>query len=81
MKVTLWKLKSNHQNLRTNMVVGETNLLPTKGFPFVLLAEPLTEEGDTRVVTTTLVTEVTQERDDYLEFTTENSTYGLEITV
>lgn len=80
MKVTLHKLKSNHQHLRTDTVAGETQSLPTKGFPFVMYSEPLTEDGDIRVVTTTLVTEVVQERDGYLEFTTVNSTYGLEIT-
>lgn len=78
MKVTLTKLKSSHQNLRTNVITGHTNMLPTKGFPFVLYGEPLTEEGDGRVVVTTPVTEVIQERDDYLEFTTANSTYGLD---
>lgn len=77
-KVLLVKVKSNHQNLRTPTVSGIADTLPAVGFPFVMYGEPLTDEGDTRVVTTTPVTRILEQTvPGVTRFETENSTYEL----
>lgn len=75
-KVTLFKLKSNHKNLRTETIEGETPALPQVGQEFNLTGEGL--EFGSRFVRTTAILEMAQVGDSIL-FKTQNSTYALMI--
>lgn len=76
-KVKLTKIQSNHQNLRTNEILGTCMHLPVEGSVFYLMAPPL-ESGNVRLVTTTVVQKVV-DLGSVLDFETENSSYKLEI--
>lgn len=76
-EVKLTKVRSNHQNLRTDVIEGACIDLPTVGKGFVLVGEGL--EFGNRLVTTTPVEKVEQMENEYL-FHTRNSTYKLEVT-
>lgn len=56
LSVKLVKIKSNHQNLRTDEVVGKTTHIPEVGEGFTMFAPPL-EAGSFRTVFTTEVQE------------------------
>ncbi len=75
-KVKLTKVRSNHNNLRTDEILGVTEKLPTKGEDFNLLGKGL--EFGTRSVRTTPVEKIEQIDNEYL-FHTRNSTYKLEV--
>lgn len=77
MRVHLIKLKSTHDNLRTNTVDGEAPHLPIVGEPFLMYSTSLHVGFGTRIITTTPVTMVHSESDDCLTFTTANSEYEL----
>lgn len=74
--VKLTKIRSDHQNLRTDEIKGATLTLPEKGKSFQLFGEGL--EFGTRVVTTTEIQVVDKIGNEY-EFSTLNSTYKLEV--
>lgn len=76
-KVILTKIESNHTNLRTDVIEGETAELPTQGKDFVLLGEGL--EFGTRIVRTTPIREILKFSETLMEFKTQNSRYKLEI--
>ena len=76
MKVKLVKLKSNHNNLRTNEMVGECTELPIVGNSFVIFGQPIDKNAAVRVIQTTPVKDV-QRMDQTLTFGTQNSSYQL----
>jgi hypothetical protein len=74
-RVLLSRVKSTHTRLRTDTVLGWTNALPAVGEPFVMSADPLDPAASMRLVTTTPVVALGAGG----EFSTENSTYRLEL--
>lgn len=77
-QVVLEKVRSTHNNLRTDKVEGVTLELPKKGEYFSIVGEALTPGATARVVTTTEIQNVEVMGDEYM-FTTENSTYKLKV--
>lgn len=78
-KVKLSKIKSIHQNLRTDTIEGFTESLPKIDEDFKMFAESLTPEGDFRYVHTTEVCSIDfLDKNTYL-FDTVNSKYKLEV--
>lgn len=77
-QVVLEKVRSTHNNLRTDKVEGVTLELPKKGEYFSVVGESLTPGATARVVTTTEIQNVEQMGDEYM-FTTMNSTYKLTV--
>jgi hypothetical protein len=75
--VKLTKLKSNHTNLRTDIIEGVTENLPTQDKSFLMFGEGL--EFGTRMVHTTPVLEIMSKSESEMEFKTKNSHYKLEI--
>lgn len=76
--VTLEKIKSSHDNLRTNSINGICHELPLTGKRFKLFSnEVLTKDTLLRVITTSIVQEVVKNSDNEFTFTTENSEYTL----
>jgi hypothetical protein len=73
-KVTLTKLISNHNTLRTDVVDGECERLPVVGESWVMYSAPLEEFGNLRYIRTSPVVELTPDG-----FRTENSTYALTV--
>jgi hypothetical protein len=78
MKVKLTKLIGGSQ-IRTDSVDGTTDLLPTVGQPFVMVAESLSFIGGFRLVNTSDVQKVTQDDTGAYILDTLNSTYKLTI--
>ena len=77
LRVKLVRIKSNHQKIRTDEVVGKTTHIPKVGERFTMFAPPL-EEGLFRTVFTTPVqTRQYDESERAFTFTTENSEYAL----
>lgn len=77
MRATLFRLQSNHKNLRTDEVEGQVvNGLPTVGHPFILVGKSLTPGMDARLVETTPVQSVEGEGNSFT-FETQNSKYQL----
>ena len=75
-KVRLIKVRSTHNNIRTDFVEGETTALPVVGKAFLMFGKGLVI--GTRCIHTTPVKSVEQIGNTYM-FTTENSTYKLEV--
>lgn len=76
--VRLTKIKSNHTNLRTDEVEGQTLTLPEVGKAFILVGESLTPGGDGRYVYTTEIKSIEKLGESY-RFNTLNSTYQLDV--
>ncbi len=78
-KITLTKINSTHQNLRTNEVEGECQDLPEVGKRFMLLGKGL-EFGTRMVMTTEVTRRIDTERagKSVISFSTANSVYELE---
>ena len=80
--VRLKKIESNHQNLRTNQIVGWAPNLPTEGEQFFMYGKSLEIPDGTRYIRTTKIQKVqdilTGKVPEIL-FYTLNSTYALEI--
>lgn len=75
----LTKLSTNENKLRTNEVLGEGMGEPTVGRSFTFVGEALDKSvGDTRFVTTSIVTEILKNENGAVEFKTLNSTYRVE---
>ena len=83
MKVILSKILSTHENLRTDVIKGNTLELPEIGLRFMLTGESLDNEMDVRVVLTSKVVWTSHycdnEGNQSIKFATENSTYNLEV--
>lgn len=78
MNVTLRKVTSSHNNLRTDEVVGQASGLPVVGARFNMTADGL--EFGIRYVSTSPVVEVFDETGvGPIRFFTENSEYALEV--
>lgn len=77
--VKLIRLASNHSNLRTSEIIGETVELPSEGKEFVLFGEPIDITKDIRIVHTTPIQTVEKLHEKLYQFTTANSTYRLEL--
>lgn len=77
-KATLRKISSNHENVRTNEIIGEAPMMPMVGFCFTFIAEPLDADFSVRYLKTTEIKEVRQLNRKTVEFETQNSTYQLE---
>ncbi len=75
-RVRLTKIQSNHTNLRTDVIEGETEKLPKKGGSFQMSSKGL--EYGIRVVTTTEI-QFVEKMDDNYRFNTLNSIYQLEV--
>lgn len=76
--VRLTKIKSNHQNLRTDVIEGVAIELPEKGKNFTLVGPPFVDGANCRVVTTTEIQSIECLDSEYL-FHTLNSSYKLEV--
>lgn len=77
MKIKLIKLKSNHNNLRTDEVEGNLEALPEVGEPLVMSAPGL--HFGTRIIITSLIQEIVEDTGSKITFRTMNSTYELEL--
>lgn len=76
--LTLTKIHSEHNNLRTEIVKGYTQELPVAGESFVIFNdEPLAEWANHRCVTTSVVKHVEWDSESSLVFVTQNSVYAL----
>ena len=78
MKVQLKKLESTHENLRSDIVVGNASDLPEIDYGFVMCSRPLELSKDFRFVCTSPVRTI-EKLGNLIVFTTENSTYELTI--
>lgn len=77
-KCKLTKISSTHQNLRTSVVVGQCEKMPTIGAEFVMTAPPLDPAAAFRLIETTPVKFVVKLHGGKYEFQTDNSHYALE---
>ncbi len=81
MKIKLTKTKSTNNRLRTSTILGITRRLPKLDERFEMVAEGL--KFGTRVISTSPVTKIfsasSHEEKNTLSFTTQNSTYTLNI--
>lgn len=75
MLVKLIRVKSSHQNLRTDEVDGEIDGLPEIGESITLLGVGL--EFGVRIIHTTPVVEILEKIPGEMLFRTDNSTYRL----
>ncbi len=81
----LTKLSANVNKLRTNSISGSFHYLPKVDYSFTIMDQGGAlggiekELGGDRVVTTSLVKEVTKEDDNIYTFKTLNSVYELEV--
>ena len=76
-KCILTKIKSTHNNLRTDTIEGIAPNLPQKETCFYLYGQGL--EFGTRLIATSLVKEIINRTDESIDFETQNSTYNLKI--
>ena len=74
--VKLTKIRSNHNNLRSNVIVGKTNELPVIGEGFQMLSEGL--DFGVRHVWTSPIKHL-EKIDSIYQFNTANSVYKLEV--
>ena len=74
--VKLTKIRSNHNNLRSNVIIGKTNELPTVGEGFQMLSEGL--DFGVRHVWTSPIKHLEKIENTY-QFNTANSVYKLEV--
>lgn len=74
-KYSLIRIRSSHNNMRTDSMTGFPEHLPEIGKGFVIFGDGL--EFGTRIVHTTEVTDIRHVNEKALEFDTKNSTYLL----
>lgn len=79
MKAILTKIKSNHNNVRTNVIEGKIYRLPKIGESLIFTANPL-KEGEIRIIITTPVESIKQ-TDLVYNLETDNSEYILKIVL
>lgn len=74
-RLTLQTTEHKKNPLRTQKVVGICDYKPTKGQVFRMRANPL-ESGDIRIIVTSVIQKRNiLDKDDKIEFQTENSNY------
>jgi hypothetical protein len=78
-KIKLTKIKSNHNNLRTDTVEGWCRLLPVLNEQFVMFSEALESKEAIRMIRTTRVLGLEFSGKDEVYFTTRNSSYHLKV--
>lgn len=78
MKHKLTKLKSNHNNLRTDEVIGNVFFPPAVGSSLVMFSEPLDKTASIRSIQTSTIQEIYELSPGVIEFKTRNSNYRLE---
>ena len=76
-KIKLTKNKSNHSNLRSDVIDGYCHDLPQKNVPFIMFSKGL--EGGVRIVKTTPIAKLDVSGDFKFDFETRNSSYSIEI--
>lgn len=77
LRIKLVRIRSAHQNVRTNEVVGVTEDLPKVGSRFIMFGAPVDPKFDIRMIETSVVTAV--DRDTLpVTFRTQFSQYRLE---
>lgn len=78
--ILLTKIESNHNNVRTKTMEGETRRLPQVARSFLIFAKGggLKIKGSDRMIHTTQVREIRLFDDFTIIFKTRNSTYKLE---
>ena len=74
--LTLKKLESTHNNLRTDEVQGLAPELPVVGKRFFMYADPINPIASQRYINTSSVKEIQRKGEDLI-VKTENSTYIL----
>lgn len=77
--VTLKKIESSHDNLRTDEVYGFATLMPEEGSGFMMFSKSLTGDDLARVIKTSKITSVENVGDDEIVFRTQNSTYLIQV--
>lgn len=77
--VKLTKVKTNHSRVRTHSMEGQTVALPEVGKRFQVFGEPLSGDGDIRVITTSVVQKCSPVVDDKMMIETLNSIYEVEL--
>ena len=77
-EIKLTKIQSSHQKIRSNVIEGFCQELPTVGQPFKMCAEPLDLSMDIRLIETTPVKNINK-LSKGMEFKTNNSIYALEV--
>lgn len=75
--ITLKKIESTHNNLRTEEVLGLAPQLPKEGKQFFMYTNPLDPEKDLRYVHTSTVSSVNYTEEGTIVFRTNNSLYEL----
>lgn len=78
MNCKLTRIKSNHNHVRTDEIIGQCEDKPVVGQIFVMTGPPLDPTKDIRAIWTTPVLEVIEISDTKMEFKTMNSHYGWE---
>lgn len=81
-KIKLTKIVSNHQNLRTDEVIGVTPSLPEVAKGFVVFAESLSNSvpGNLdRTIVTSPIVSITKYDEDTFVVNTANSTYNIQV--
>ena len=80
MKAILRVIKSNNNRIRTSEVVGDLLYIPQVGTNLIMFAEPLEPaENKTRMVSTSLVTELFLLKQNLYSVSTRNTLYELEV--
>lgn len=75
---TLTQLSSSHNHVRTKVIEGKCQELPTVGLRFIMVGPPLDPKFSMRFFESSIVQDVlTTERVDTILFNTENSEYKL----
>lgn len=77
-RVTLTKLESDHNNLRTSVIEGTCQAMPRVNESFRMLAEALEISAGVRIIVTSRVKKVTKKEGSYI-FETQNSRYMLAV--
>lgn len=76
-KVTLEKIESTHENVRTKETTGLIQKLPEIGETLELVSNSLDFEGGLRLIYTTPIKGVTPIRNNSMVIKTQNSTYAI----
>lgn len=78
-KVKLTKIKSNHNNLRTDVIEGFCKKLPVLNEDFIMFSEGLEDPSAMRMIRTTKVLGIETSSSQEMYFTTRNSSYNLKV--
>lgn len=80
-KVKLTKIQSDHNNIRSNEIIGVTSFLPKMGERFLMLSEALdkSQGANARYIETSPITNIFKVSDNIMTLHTTYSIYELEI--